>query len=73
MEHFRKSNKDGSITQLVDAELCVVMDMVTGELKRFARGAAMGNFEEALEYVKQYPFAGRNVIVRLNCVRQMTI
>lgn len=76
MEYMRKKVRD-IYFQFCDSERVVVMDALTGDLKRFAKGNyTVGTFEEALAYISRGNIPGsieeemkRALIVKLNCVQ----
>lgn len=62
----------GTIRHWVDADLCVVLDEVTGEPQRFgSKGGSIGTLEEALAHCKAAArgYNDRYVIVRLSCIK----
>ena len=57
--------------QFCDTELCMVLDVVTGESVRAFKGSnSIGPFSEALEYLKSKTgWKNRTVIVKMQCVK----
>ena len=72
-----KGGKDhaGNVYQWVDCELCMILDIVTGQPQPFGpSGNNIGTFEEAKEYEFRSPQGpSRNVIVRFDAVKSFKI
>jgi hypothetical protein len=70
-EYARATDGAGNVYQFVDAEICMILDTVTGEPQRFGKHHnATASFEEALEFVKRnIGWETRWAIVRLPAVR----
>lgn len=57
------------IYQIVDEELCMILDKVTGENIRFGLcHDSIGNLEDALKALEKYPQECRWIIVKLSCI-----
>ena len=57
------------IYQIVDKELCMILDKVTGENIRFAEHHnSIGTIKEALTLLTECPEQWRWIIVKLSCV-----
>lgn len=61
--------------QFCDTELCMILDIVTGEpLRAFKGSNSIGPFTEALECVKLMKgWENRTVIVKFQCVKAFEI
>ena len=61
--------------QFCDTELCMVLDVVTGDPMRAFKGSnSIGPFSEALELVKLMKgWENRTVIVKMQCVKAFEI
>ena len=69
MEHFRTKDYAENIYQWCDAELCQILDRVTGEPERFIDGNSIGTIQEARIYVEnRNGWEDRMIIVKLNCI-----
>lgn len=69
MEYKRTKDATGRIYQWVDAEMVMIIDIVTGEPQRFS-GNATGHIDAALAYVEMMPgWETRLAIVRIPCIR----
>lgn len=75
VEHFRCEDFSGNKYQWVDCKRCVIMDVVTGELKRFGKNMnAVGTFEEAKdsEFITlQGP--NRNIIIEFDAIKAFKV
>lgn len=70
-EYARTINSNnGAVHQWVDAERCMVLDLVTGEPQRFGAGHnIIGTFEEAIAYANEkHGWEGRTVVIKMSCV-----
>jgi len=61
--------------QFCDIELCMVLDVVTGEpLRAFKGSNSIGPFSEAIEYLKsKMEWENRAIIVKIQCVKAFEI
>ncbi len=68
MEHARTKDHSGVVHQWVEEQRAIVIDTVTGELRRFSRQLnAVGTVPEALELMTGCT-TGRYIIVKLDCI-----
>ncbi len=61
--------------QFCDTELCMILDVITGEpLRAFKGSNSIGPFSEALEYLKyETEWENRTIIVKMQCVKAFEI
>ena len=72
-EYQRTVDGAGTIYQWVDSEICMVIDMVTGEPQRVL-GNATCTFEQALQHTKNMlGWEGSLAIVKLPCIRAFKV
>ena len=70
---YARAERYGKLYQLHDAELCMVLDTVTGQPERaFPSNSSIGTLEQALSFLKSYP-SDRRVIVRLSCIQASVV
>lgn len=74
MEYQRTKNGVGDIFQWVDGQLCIIMDVATGNFSHLEDGAIMGTQEQCLARVEQLMgWENRLVIVKLDCIRAFKV
>lgn len=57
------------VYQIIDEELCMILDRVTGENIRFGLyHGSVGKLEDALKVLEKYPQEDRWIIVKLSCI-----
>lgn len=60
------------IKQIKSEELCMILDVFTGENIQFADFAdykkSIGTIKEALDFLEKYPHEWKWIIVKLSCI-----